>query len=800
MPVNGNQEQKCEVKSTTVAQIIGSVKHWLDCREGEGSGNFRSSSKVPELEDNDDLPEIDLSAAKGMAALEVVGKLLDLCERTDCHWRAQVIATTVSLALLNSFGPSGVPCGCSDSPLPKQVWTRWGQWLVKCCEPKGQPGLHTLAVHSLLLMLKSPAPLDDSNLKELGICEPAFMQKLLAVVPRLHHDKLMNTGDQGGQNLEPTQSCVTTITSAGSFKLWPRSWVKKASQAFSLRNALFWQSYCKFLSKNVTQESVVEAIRGGVEHLASQPTSEPEFHAALTELSAGCFRALRKGDEASSNLRVQIWTQLRPTLLAEVQQASQERLEDWCDATRFITTGCQRPLLKGTKTADAEDKFKFLYPLFNFVLGGDAELKFDSLSCAMPPIHFDYNSSETASDNGKGSSFDIYKRLRLLMSLLVEPSATKFIGTDQAFCKKLVELLQGGLGHPYKQLREEIARAIYFLLRSAGHGDSGLRAVAAELEDWLCAEAQRLLLLLQKDNAAHVKESDDAARPRHVIESSGLCYTLLHAALARMTSTYFSKAGPSCFTFLLAASAHGDFELRVLAAHALSLCCAAHPIGPDAEQKPCWQAMLMTNALTQAVCTSDALTHKELEKAYSSAFKPIIMANFFLLSAHDGTQGTLAKLREASEQALGHSKPEVRTAARGAVTSFLALEPEADITKLLSRFKKLAGPARKATSSEVIVLDSESSLSIGVGGLTCALLAAADVGVPRWTGKAVQAIVPYGRQGLPEGVRKEVQGAIQAFLKLQQSNQRNWKEFQEKMTPSQLELLDDGKGKLSYFS
>jgi hypothetical protein len=267
-----------------------------------------------------------------------------------------------------------------------------------------------------------------------------------------------------------------------------------------------------------------------------------------------------------------------------------------------------------------------------------------------------------------------------------------------------------------------------------------------------------------------------------------------------MTARYFSKAGPSSFLFLLAASAHGDFELRVLAAHALSLCCAAHPIGPDTAQTCHWQELRMTNALTQAVCSQDALTEKELEKAYSSAFKPIIMANFFLLSLHDGSAGVLAKLRTASEQALGHSKPEVRNAARSAVASFLALDTEAEITANLSRFKKLAGPARKATSSEVIVLDSENNMSIGVGCLTCTLLAAADIGVPRWAGKAIQAVAPYGRPGLPEGVRKEVQGAIQAFLKLQQSNQRNWKEFQDKMTPSQLELLDDGKGKLSYFS
>ena len=43
---------------------------------------------------------------------------------------------------------------------------------------------------------------------------------------------------------------------------------------------------------------------------------------------------------------------------------------------------------------------QFLVPLFNFVLCGDGELECNSLSCTLPPIKFDYESSD-ASDSPK---------------------------------------------------------------------------------------------------------------------------------------------------------------------------------------------------------------------------------------------------------------------------------------------------------------------------------------------------------------------------------------------------------------
>merc|ERR1719158_200563 len=78
----------------------------------------------------------------------------------------------------------------------------------------------------------------------------------------------------------------------------------------------------------------------------------------------------------------------------------------------------------------------------------------------------------------------------------------------------------------------------------------------------------------------------------------------------------------------------------------------------------------------------------------------------------------------------------------------------------------------------------------GVIGLSCALLAAADRGVPSWTGRVVQNISPYSRKGMSDTIVKEVQAALQGFLKLMQSTSKQWKECQDKLTEAQLDLLD----------
>ena len=790
-------EKKCEVKSNTVAKLIGALKHWLDCRELQCWGKTRAKCSAAAFQD-EFLAEIETREdfVSGLQGIRRVAQAMELCERADCHWRAQVMTTTMCMALLNALGPKGCPpdLSAAEEVEVRSVWMSWGRWLVKCIEPKGQPSLHLLAVHGLLLMLKNAEKgvVKRKDLVEMGLADGAFFQDLLQVMPPLHHEDLMATADdQMGQKSEPTRDPVNAMTSC-SFDVWPRIWLRRSSRSFSVRNVLFWQSYMSFLLKEVPKEQVLEVLRKGSEELASQPVAEAEFHACLTEFVAGALRACRKEKDLSL-----LWKVLRPWLLSELQQSSEERLGGWCDAVRFVVTGCRRPKLmsmfaelgeKDEAQSAAQSAAQFLIPLFNFVLSGDGDLECDNLSCTLPPIKFDY---ETSGDK-EGSSFDSFKRLRLLMSLLIEPEARKVMAQNEAFCKKLVETLEEGLGHPYKQLREEVARGLYFIVEAASCGE-GLKAVASSLETWFAKEAHRLTALLRADNAAHTV-IDDGARPKHVVESSGLLYLLLHSSLTRMSSDYLRFAADDWLQFIAAAAAHGDLELRAIAPHAMSLCCSSHPLSPTMEEPALWGTLPMANALRPLL--GQGAIEKELEKAFSFGLKPAIVANFFvLLTGGDKPLAVYMEMWSAAERALGLPKPEIRMAARSAVASFLTVEGETQLVTKLKGLKSLAGPPRKQTEES-----DTDAFCRAVSTMACLLLVAADCGVPRWSGQAIQAVAPYGKPGIQETARKEVQSAIQAFLKLQQSSQTSWTECQQKLSSSQLDLLNDNKGKLSYFS
>lgn len=817
----GGSDQRCEVESSTSARLMGAVKHWLDQREvqcwvktrktWEGLGLEAEEEEEHEVSSSSSRPPV--AVLKGRRALATVDKLISICERSDCHWRSQVMATTVAVAVLNALGPSGAPPSeeGSDLEAAKAVWRRWGKWLTRCMEPKAQHSLHLLGAHCLLLLVKRPAPLVSSELLELGLCEPAFVEKLIQVMPQLHHDRLINSGDRGAELMEPTRDSVAVVTGWGTFKHWPSVWIRRTSRAFSLRNAFFWQTYSRLLANSVSPELFTELLQRGSEFLSQQPVSEAEYHVAFTELTAGVLRALRKADARSVALRREAWLRWHPVIQVELSRASQDRLEDWCDGLRFIVAGGTKPLLREPLFPEGQEKTRqpqdmgFLVPLLNFVTGSDAaNVASGELRCSLVPVRYDEDEAPAPVEGAdavqanlsRGSSFDTYKQLRLLIALLVEPSAVAVIEGQETFCSELVEALRPGLGHPYKQLQEEVARSLFLLVKAAkGSTTTGLGAVAQRVETWLAEEASRLLVVIRNDNATHQQEEDQAHRPRHVVECSGLCYLLMHASLARMTSRYFSRAITKCFECLLAATAHGHFELRALATHALGTVCSAHPVGPAAFGERTWEVLHVVQAFRDQLA-GEALSDKEREKAFAIALRPLVMSNFVLLEAGPGT-GLLKDLRTFSEAALGASKPEVRRAARIIVASFLALDRPNDLKSNVARYQAAAGPPPRGRGSAPDIGETHIA---GIAGLACALLAAADCGVPPWAGKAIETLTPYGRQGMPEAAMKEVQGAIQAFLKLQQSSQISWKECQEKLAPSQLELLNDSKGKLSYFS
>ena len=273
----------------------------------------------------------------------------------------------------------------------------------------------------------------------------------------------------------------------------------------------------------------------------------------------------------------------------------------------------------------------------------------------------------------------------------------------------------------------------------------GWFALVHRLERWFATEARRLSGLLRADNAAHVNNTaEDGARPKHVVESSGLLYLLLHSSLNRMSSHHLQASADDWMQFIAAAAAHGDFELRAIAPHAMSLCCCAHPVAPTLEEPKLWSKLPMVRALQPLLC--EGAIEKELEKAFSAGLKPAIVANFFiLLTGGDGSSGLYREMSLAAKRALGLAKPEIRTAARSSVASFLTLEAEAELVVKLKNLKVLAGPAtRKADAVEA---DEAVTFCRAVSAMACMLLAAADCGVPRWSGQAIQAVAPYGKTG-----------------------------------------------------
>jgi hypothetical protein len=445
-----------------------------------------------------------------------------------------------------------------------------------------------------------------------------------------------------------------------------------------------------------------------------------------------------------------------------------------------------------------------------FVVNADEAPNATTLSCSLVPIRYD-DEAATA-DPGSGdfnppprktdssaSSFETYKRLRLLMAVLLEPDSIAYIANNETFCNKLFECLRTGLGHPYKQLREETARSLYLMLRadSCCKDSKGLGTVAPKLVQWLGDEAERLMPKLREGQFA---VSDD--RPLHVIESSGLCYTLAHTSLARLTAHLLGKTVPRCLPFLLAASVHSDFELRALATQALSLCCSASlpsPVILAAQPESCTTIFkVMADVLRQE---SAKLPYKEREKVLQMGARQLLLANYFFMNCkhefvNSNNATTFKELRVLVEDAMGDVKLEVRHAARSALCGIMAMDSDPTVLAHLKKFKQKAGPVPKRGAAP-----AESSGMIGgVMGLSAALLVSMDAGVAPWVGSAIETIAPYGRANLPEDVRKEVQKTVQAFLKLHQSSQQSWKECQEMLSRNQFELLQEYKGGHSYFS
>lgn len=808
-------EKVCEVKTTTVAQLIAGVHHLIERREMHCSGSVKLSISDADF----DTPEFKDCPQRGLRALELMGKMLDICERSDCHWRAQVMATVMSMAVWFALGQ--FVATVEKDPSVRALAERWAIWLMKCCDPKNQPTMHDLGTHGLLFLLKRASPLGIADLEALGLFKPEFFEKLFSVLPQLDHEQVINNGGGGGGSSDPTSGPVGIITEIGSIKVWRDVWTNtSAAHTFSIGNALFWQTYVVGLVRSSgAAENLPILLEKVATSFVEKPVGEAEYHLAFTEFCSGVLRALRRSSTKAHLATA--WNILYPHIRSETQKASQERLSEWCDAFRFIVAGSSRPVVRGylrslSSKNDAEEAvgkasadINSIVALFNFALNPDQQPSIDSLQQEITLIKIGGDAtagssatSESSSAEKEESSFGVYKRLRLLMALIVEPGTTPILEGDARFGHSLFEALRAGLGHPYKQLREEAARSLFLMVRAAGHrGGNGLGGVAAAVETWLAEEAERLVPLMRAESG----KEKSATRSSVVLESTGVCYVLLHASIERLASRLLGHTVPRCIEFLITAATHDDFELRVLAQQALALCSASHAVSPVLQGDRPWGDVASARAVARLLQGSDGacvLSNKEREKAIFMAARPMLLTNVFTMNVpQGGVAGNLFQdLRSMVESSLGHSESDVRNLAKTTLISILPLDTEGSVKKYVKRCNAQAKAGTTAMQDGSASAEITEKMNAGILGLSCALQVAAELGGPNWVGLAIERLAQYGGKSAGSVAKKEVQGSFSHFLKLQQATQQSWQDCQEKLTTKQKDLLKEYKGGLDYFS
>jgi len=258
---------------------------------------------------------------------------------------------------------------------------------------------------------------------------------------------------------------------------------------------------------------------------------------------------------------------------------------------------------------------------------------------------------------------------------------------------------------------------------------------------------------------------------------------------------------PRSLPFLLAASTHSNFELRAFAAEVLKVLSTTLTVEPAVSAKGPRGVELLLREVVR-VLREDTLKEGERERALGVA-SPLLHAGCFVLESRCTELNTIDEigpfneLRRLVEASLGHREHKVRAAAKRVIANSLASDAEKVVIEHVDRHKAMAGKAPKRGEHPI---DVSESVIAGVVGLSCAMLAAADCGVPSWTGQVIESIAPYGRPAAGAVIHKEVQTTLQAFLKVQQANRQTWLECKTKLSSAQIDLLNESKGSQSYFS
>ncbi|PFH36451.1 hypothetical protein BESB_046430 [Besnoitia besnoiti] len=257
--------------------------------------------------------------------------------------------------------------------------------------------------------------------------------------------------------------------------------------------------------------SLFETLKEELVALAQHPSSEPDCHISVVEIVCGAAAAARKcADDA---VREALWKAMWPAMVAEYKQLDELRLLAWLDGIRFVVQrpeknfrfpredcaealapqpaasapGAEEAPREGTERrakrrgVPEEVQMRRILPFMNFCINASTGApKSDDLA-AFPSV----DQREFAS-----SSFELTRQLRLFGGLLVailteshllgcsassrvapSPQAASLSNAPRCDCLcgtcASVRVIQTGLpiihkgfSHPYKQVREEVARLI----------------------------------------------------------------------------------------------------------------------------------------------------------------------------------------------------------------------------------------------------------------------------------------------------------------------------------------------------
>jgi hypothetical protein len=354
--------------------------------------------------------------------LDVVEWVMPFVRDSGGSWRAQCAACVVLLVLQETYGDLNYP----------PEFRAWIFSNLKSAAAQPSTTLATTVMGRLALHgeLPIPEPGDVSG-------EETFIDWAKALA-RVNHPSLQD-GPSGHQDL-----CLVLVRKLTKpRKRWPVTWARGTSAVLSLRNVLGATHVCRAVLTKHGAGRLLDLLEPAFEWMNSQEKGEREPRVAFVELVCSSWRALRGRSESDAQ---ELWSRLLPRVRAALAKASLEEVADWMDCMRLAMEG----EAQGSPPVDR---------MFRFALGVDSPEQ--PLTLAFPGI-----------ESRDASSLEPLKLLKLTMAAMQEPAVHR----SAELRAELSPALRPYVAHPYKQIREAVAKLLSWVIKREG--------VDAEVARW----------------------------------------------------------------------------------------------------------------------------------------------------------------------------------------------------------------------------------------------------------------------------------------------------------------------------